>query len=141
MSASRATRRSRLDAVTLEVEPRQLEQLRDQRLQVFGLAQRDVEVAAPLGRRERPFLQQQRLEVAAQRGQRTAQVMGDVGDQLAPQVDVLLLQPVLQHLHLVERTLQAFGRAGRQLHHGCRDRRVEQRPGVQHRHVADHLAG
>jgi hypothetical protein len=64
-------------------EPRQLEQLLRQPADLAALAQRDLQVAPALGLVERAGLEQQRLQVAVQRGERRAQVVRDVGEQLA----------------------------------------------------------
>ena len=50
----------------------------------------DLEIALPLGLVELALLHQHGVEIALQRGQRRAQVVRDVGDQLAPQAVGLL---------------------------------------------------
>ena len=78
-------RRQRLGvgAHVLGFQPCQVEQVHHQARQALALARRGLQVVARLGRRQPLVLQQQQLEVALQRCQRRAQVVRQVGQQLA----------------------------------------------------------
>ena len=68
----------------LALQHRQLEQLGDQLVQALAVFGGEVQVVAPFGLAEFALLDHQGLQVTLQRGQRRAQLVGDVGDQLAP---------------------------------------------------------
>ncbi len=63
-----------------------LQELLDETLEAFRVLEADRQEAFPLIRPERPFLQGHGLQVALERGEGAAQVVGDIADQVAPHI-------------------------------------------------------
>ena len=72
----------RLDRRRAVLVPGQVEQVGDDVLETFGFAARGFEIARPGRRVERDIGHRQRVEVAAHRGQRRAQLVRHVGEHL-----------------------------------------------------------
>ena len=67
------------------LESRKLEQLLRQARHAVALSHRDVEVLATIGGRQIVAHPHERLEIVLHRGERRAQVVRDIGDEVAPQ--------------------------------------------------------
>ena len=110
----------------LRVEPREPEQVADQPLHAPRMAIDHLEEFLPLLRLDRIF--HQRFDVSADRGQRRAQLVRDVRDEVAPHaIDPPQIADVVQHEH----GAAAVGAGGRRLR--AEDPRAAGRAAHRHR--------